>query len=118
MQQTGKKWIIIVSVVLVAALFFLFIPYGRDAAAYRLTKKYISRYYYQKPSSVVVRGGTVGANNDCVWIRLEINGYPERLWINEDGSARTSGFGEGTDSWFNSTQVFNLRKVNGQLWMS
>ena len=75
MQQTGKKWIIIVSVVLVAALFFLFIPYGKDAAAYRLTKKYISRYYYQKPSSVVVRGGTVGANNDCVWIRLEINGY-------------------------------------------
>ena len=111
MQQTGKKWIIIVSVVLVAALFFLFIPYGKDAAAYRLTKKYISRYYYQKPSSVVVRGGTV-------WIRLEINGYPERLWINEDGSARTSGFGEGTDSWFNSTKDFNVRKVNRLLWLS
>ena len=118
MQQAWKKWIIIVSVVLVAALFFLFIPYGKDAAAYRLTKKYISRYYYQKPSSVVVRGGTVGANNDCVWIRLEINGYPERLWIDEDGSALPSGFGAGTDSWFNSTKDFNVRKVNRLLWLS
>ena len=37
MQQAWKKWIIIVSIVLVAALFFLFIPYGKDAAAYRPT---------------------------------------------------------------------------------
>ena len=47
-----------------------------------------------------------------------INGYPERLWINEDGSARTSGFGEGTDSWFNSRKDFNVRKVNRLLWLS
>lgn len=118
MQQSGKKWIIIVSILLAAVLFVLFIPYGKDAAVYRLTKKYISRYYYQKPSSVAAKGGTVGANNDCVWLRLEINGYPERLWIDDDGSARTSDFGVGTDSWFNRTDEFNISKVNRLLWLS
>ena len=32
MQQSGKKWIIIVSILLAAVLFVLFIPYGKDAA--------------------------------------------------------------------------------------
>lgn len=50
MQQSDKKWIIIVSILLAAVLFVLFIPYGKDGAVYRLTKKYISRYY----SEVVV----------------------------------------------------------------
>lgn len=38
MQQSSKQWIIAISIILIAALFVLFVPYGKDAAVYRMTK--------------------------------------------------------------------------------
>ena len=114
MQQSSKQWIIAISIILIAALFILFVPYGKDAAVYRMTKKYISSYYDRKPSSVVVKSGSVGVENDCVWLCLEIDGYSKWRWIDEDGSALIVS----ADYLFSRTDDFNIRKINRLLWLS